>query len=126
PSNDHWLSAGSGLSGCPYRLIFLKKEIRVEFAFSRPTGEENKWLFDELAKRKAKIESAFGETLTWLRLDSQKESRIYFAHPSGGYDQEQWATFAEWHAEHMRRLEAAIKGPLSEIARAFKARPETA
>ena len=126
PSNDHWLSAGSGLSGCPYRLIFLKKEIRVEFAFSRPIGEENKWLFDELAKRKEKIETAFGEELTWLRLDGQKESRIYFANPSDGYDQEQWGSFAEWHAEHMRRLEAAVKGPLSDIARAFKARPETA
>jgi len=29
PSKDHWLSAGSGLSGCPYALIFLQKELRV-------------------------------------------------------------------------------------------------
>lgn len=26
PSKDHWLSAGSGLSGCPYNLIFLRKK----------------------------------------------------------------------------------------------------
>lgn len=124
PSNDHWLSAGSGLSGCPYRLIFLKKEIRVEFAFSRPSGEENKWLFDELHGRRQEVEAAFGEELVWLRLDGQKESRLYFARSCDGYDRDQWAEFADWHVAQMQRLERAVKGPLGDIGRAFKARGE--
>lgn len=35
PSMDHWLCAGSGISGMPYNLIFSKKEIRVELWISR-------------------------------------------------------------------------------------------
>ena len=43
PSNDHWLSAGSGLSGCHYDLVLLKKKLRVDLWLDRRTSEENKF-----------------------------------------------------------------------------------
>lgn len=45
PSKDHWLSAGSGVSGCLYKLIFLQKEIRVELWIAKAKGEENTFIF---------------------------------------------------------------------------------
>jgi len=120
PSNDHWLSAGSGISGCPYRLIFLRKEIRVEFAFSRPAKSENKWLFDELFKKRFGIEASFGAELMWLRLDDYQESRLYFAWPCDGYERDKWPEYAAWHAEHMGKLENALRGSLADLNKAFK------
>jgi hypothetical protein len=120
PSNDHWLSAGSGISNCPYRLIFLKKELRVEFSFSRPDKEENKWLFDQLHLRKAEIEATFGHELVWLRLDAQKESRLFHAFPCDGHQQENWPDYVAWHTQNIARFEAALRAPLAEVARKFK------
>jgi hypothetical protein len=30
PSTDHWLAAGSGISGVPFELIFSQKDARVQ------------------------------------------------------------------------------------------------
>ncbi len=125
PSDDHWLSAGSGLASCPYRLIFLKKEIRVEFAFTRSNKDENKWLFDELLKHKDEVETAFGNELVWLRLDDYKESRLYFALPCEGYRKEDWQDYVNWHSQHIRRLENALSRPIADLSAAFKNRGDS-
>lgn len=124
PSDDHWLSAGSGLASCPYALILLKKEIRVEFTFGRANAEENKWLYDRLHERRDDIESAFGHEFQWLRLDEKKASRIQFAFPCDGYNRENWSDYANWHIEHIQKLENALKGPISELSQALRARTE--
>src|SRR5690625_3986554 len=56
PSQDHWLSAGSGLSGVPYQMIFSQKEARVDLNPSRANASENKWIFDRLHEDKEAIE----------------------------------------------------------------------
>ncbi|WP_138935315.1 DUF4268 domain-containing protein [Roseovarius arcticus] len=119
---DHWLSAGSGLRSCPYALIFGKSEIRVEFSFSRAETEENKWLFDRLIQNKDQIETAFGDEIQWLRLDDKKASRIQYALSCDGYDRERWPEYVTWHVKHMRKWEAALRGPLAELNQALKAR----
>lgn len=111
-SKDHWLSAGSGLSGCPYSLIFNQKELRVELWISRASAEENTFIFDELLKQQSAIDAAFGEPLEWMRLEGKKSCRIQFSHPAEGFNKELWPEFSAWHLEHMTRLEKAIKQPL--------------
>jgi hypothetical protein len=101
-------------------LLFQKKEIRVEFAFSRPVQAENKWLFDELYEKRSEIEADFGHELVWLRLDAQKESRLFYALPCDGYQQENWPDYAAWHAQYIARFEAALRGPLAELGRKLK------
>ena len=120
PSNDHWLSAGSGLSGCPYDLIFLKKELRVELWISRSVTEENKLLFDFLAAMKDDIETEFGEALEWLRLDNKKSSRIHFSCKADGFNRETWPQSIAWHLKYMSKLEQALKAPLQNAADALK------
>ena len=120
PSKDHWLSAGSGLSGCPYNLIFLQKEIRAEFSISRSQTEENKFIFDCLHKQREAIEQSFGQPLHWMRLDDKKMSRIHFSVEIEGYNKDNWARAISWHQEHMIKLEQALKAPLQQAAQMLK------
>lgn len=114
-TRDHWLNAGSGVSGCYYTLIFSKREARVEFGIARSSQEENKRVFDFLSKRKDEIETRFGEKFDWHRLDDKKMSRICFAKPFDGYDEEQWGAMIMWLFEQMKNLEAAINPIIPEI-----------
>lgn len=119
-TKDHWLCAGSGVTGCPFSLIFNQKELRVELWLSRANSVENKWLFDELIKQKDQIDSAFGEPLEWLRLDDKKQSRIQFSTKADGFNKETWPQAVAWHLEQMTKLEKALKGPLQKTAEAMK------
>lgn len=120
PSKDHWLSAGSGLSGCPYNLIFLQKELRVELWISRSVAEENKFLFDVLSQSKQDIELAFGSELEWMRLDDKKSCRIQFSTKADGFNRDTWQTSINWHLQEMTRLELALKEPLQKAAQVLK------
>lgn len=120
PGKDHWLSAGSGLSGCPYNLIFLQKELRVELWISRTVTDENKFIFDALLQSKTDIEQAFGAELDWMRLDEKKSCRIQFATKFDGYNKDNWEEAVAWHLDRMTKLEKALKAPLQKAAHALK------
>jgi len=120
PSKDHWLSAGSGVSGCSYNLIFLQKFLRVELTIARGSTEDNKFIFDFLSRSKDKIDAAFEEPLEWLRLDDNKSSRIQFKCVADGFNKDLWGKWIEWHLTSMARLEHALKSPLHEAAEALK------
>ncbi|MDK2603170.1 DUF4268 domain-containing protein [Vibrio vulnificus] len=119
-TKDHWLCAGSGVTGCPFSLIFNQKELRVELWLSRSNGEENKWLFDQLFEQKDQIDSAFGEPLEWLRLDDKKQSRIQFSCKVEGFNKDIWHDHISWHLEHMGRLERVLKEPLKKVGEELK------
>ncbi|QYK03108.1 DUF4268 domain-containing protein [Shewanella psychrotolerans] len=119
-TKDHWLCAGSGVTGCPFSLIFNQKELRVELWLSRANSDENKWLFDELVKQKDQIDSAFGEPLEWLRLDDKKQSRIQFSTKADGFNKDTWLDHITWHLEHMVKLEKVLKAPLLQASEKLK------
>ncbi len=109
---DHWLSAGSGVGGCPFSLVFMKSSLRVELSLARQDKDENKAIFDQLFNQKETIEAEFGEPLEWMRLDEKQMSRISFTVPANGYDETQWPKFISWHIEYMSKLEKALRRPL--------------
>ena len=119
PSKAHWISAGSGLSGCPYNLVFLQKELRVQLWIGRGVTEENKFLFDTLAQHKLEIEQVFGSELDWIRLDEMKSCRIQFSTQTDGFNKETWPESVAWHLEQMSKLEQALKEPLQKAAEAL-------
>lgn len=120
PSKDHRLSAGSGLSGCSYNLIFSQKEIRVELWISRSSTEENKFIFDHLMKRRDFIESTFNDTLDWMRLNQKKSCRIQFSKSFSALDKDSWNDAIAWHVEHMSKLEQTLKKPLHQVGATLK------
>lgn len=119
-SKDHWLSAGSGVSSCPYTLIFSQKLMRVELKFGRGSAEENKLIFDHLYQHKAQIEAQFGAELNWRRLDDNVSSMVEYEIPADGYQQELWPQWIEWHLKYITQLEKAFKPLLSQAADAAK------
>lgn len=120
PSRDHWLSAGSGLSGMPYSLIFSKSEVRVEFYMSRPQAETNQLVFDQLFAQKEQIEAEFGAELEWQPLPNRKACRIQYSRAVDGYNKDNWADMINWLVEHMTRLEATLSAPLGVIRQNLK------
>lgn len=120
PSKDHWLTAGSGVSGCGFAFIFGKNELRVELSMSRAKTEENKYLFDHLHEQRESLERDFGAPFEWLRLDEKKSSRIQYSFPADGYNREKWEEWIEWHLEYMTKLEKVLKEPLGRAAQKMK------
>jgi hypothetical protein len=108
PSKDHWLTAGSGLSGVHYNMIFCKHEARVELGLGRGKKEENKAMFDVLFSCKDQIERKFGASLEWRRLDDKKVSIVALSHSFDGYEKANWPRMLEWLVENLRRMEKAF------------------
>jgi hypothetical protein len=119
-SKDHWLSAGSGISGCTYTLIFGQKEIRVELSFHRAKKEENKYLFDYFYTKKEEIETQIGKALEWLRLDSKKASRMQINYEIDSYNNENWEECINWLIDNLQCLEKAMSQYLPLAARHLK------
>ncbi len=121
PSNDHWLNAGSGLSGVPFTMIFSQKEARADLSIGRGSKEENKWLFDRLYEQKDAIEADFGAPMEWLRLDNKKAAGIRYRKEFDGYDPDHWPEMINWLTEHVKRLEKAFGSRLKPLAQKLKA-----
>ncbi|AQS84620.1 hypothetical protein A0U92_07310 [Acetobacter aceti] len=120
PGNDHWLTAGSGLSGCPYSLIFGRKEARVELTFSRSSASWNKWMFDKIHEHKDDIENRLGAKLEWKRLSDKKSSRIVLAHPYDGYDKSNWPAMVDWMAEEIQKFQTVFRPYLEKYGQEIK------
>ena len=120
PSKDHWLSCGSGVSGCAYTLIFLKNEARVELSLQRSDATENKWIFDHLEQERAEIEARFRGGLNWLRLDDKKASRIVASQGFDGFNESTWPEMVAWLCKHVVRLEEAFSEPLARLNQQLK------
>ena len=120
PSKDHWLSCGTGVSGCVYSLIFLKNEARVELGLQRSEASENKWIFDQLEQVRAEVEARFGGSLKWLRMEDKKASRIVISCGFDGFNESSWPDMVAWLCEHIVRLEQAFSQHLARLNRQLK------
>ena len=115
PTKDHWLSAGSGVRGMPYQLIFGKNEVRVGFSLQNSQAEANRFVFQKLEAQKESIEAAFGDALVWLPLPDKKACRIQYEKAVDGYNKANWPEMIAWMVEQMTRLEAALREPLNTV-----------
>lgn len=108
PTTDHWLSAGTGLGGVRYTAVFCKDFMRLEIGISRGDRAENKAVFDTLLQRRNELESRFGASLEWERLENKKSSRIKVESPVDGYNPDNWPKIAEWLCAMVARMEKAF------------------
>ncbi|MCX6956067.1 MAG: DUF4268 domain-containing protein [Verrucomicrobia bacterium] len=122
PSRDHWLSAGSGLAGVHYNLIFSKSGVRVEFVMARGTKEKNKAMFDHLLGKKERLEKLFGASLDWRQMTGNKASIISFGKEFEGYDRNNWTEMISWLTEHIRRMEAAFGPEVDDLRQLLRTR----
>jgi hypothetical protein len=111
PTADHWLSAGTGMSGMHLAYVILEHGSRVALSIVSTDADWNKRAFDALAAHKDAIEERFGAALEWRRNSDQKQSMIRAVLDTGGYrDQEDsWPETQEAMVDAMVRLEAAFR-----------------
>jgi hypothetical protein len=118
PSKDHWISAGSGISGVTYTSVATGDYIRLELAIWGKSQDENKAVFDALFAKKQSIESTFGNGLVWERLDDKKMSRIKFELPDVSIsNEEDWDKMIQFMVGVVPKFEAAFKKPIQELTR---------
>jgi hypothetical protein len=121
PSHDHWLNAGSGLSGCHYSLVFGQHEARVELNFTRSNIEDNRRLFDQIAAQKEGLEQAFGSPLEWDRgTDDRKASRIKFVRDFESYDETVWPQIIDWLVDNIEKMERVFARPLAQAGQSLR------
>ena len=71
-----WMGFATGISRVGRNLSFSTHGARVELYLDKEDKGLNKRLFDLFFDHRAQIEEAFGEELTWERLENRKASRI--------------------------------------------------
>jgi len=120
PGKNHWLSAGSGVSGVPYTFLFMKKYARVELMIRRADEDENTFIFEDLFSQRSTIEATFGGVLTWERLEDKKACRIKFENEFDGYNKESWDEMTRFLIDVMSRFERTFKAPLQKINQKLK------
>lgn len=118
PSKDHWISAGSGISGVTFTSVVTGDYIRIELSIHGKTQEENKAIFDALEIQKDKIEAAFGNALEWERLTDKRMSRIkYELTEVSVFNEEDWSKMFEFMVQYVPKFEAAFKKPIQLLSR---------
>lgn len=107
---DHWLSTGSGISGCPFNFIVTKNYCSVEFGLASSEKDFNKKLFDYLYNSKEEIEKVYGDNLFWERLDDKKMSRISYRMENVSiFNKEDWDDMITFLTENMIKLEKTFR-----------------
>lgn len=118
PGKDHWISAGSGISGVTFTSVVTGDYIRIELSIHGKTQEENKAIFDALETQKDKIEAAFGNPLEWERLSDKRMSRIkYQLSGVSVFNEEDWNKMFEFMVQYVPKFEAAFKKPIQLLSR---------
>jgi CBS domain-containing protein len=86
PSGVSWHPVAQAPESGPRAALFVvsftrTRLLRIELYIDTGTQGENKRIFDLLHQQRASIEDAFGESLSWERMDRKRASRIavYFA-----------------------------------------------
>lgn len=118
PSNDHWLSSGSGVSGIPFSFVVTKAYAGVEILINRGDKINNKKMFDMLLQKREEIENTFGGTLIWQRLEGKKSCRVSVR--LEGVDitnVEDWEKMIDFQCNAMIRFDKAIRTVLNQVAK---------
>ena len=97
-----WL--GTRRHGQWWNYVALQHETRAELYINAPKAEENKALFDALHDDREVIEIAFGDRLSWQRLEDKRASRISFTVSGGWVDDTTWPSAINRAVNAMQRL----------------------
>ena len=110
PGKWSWIGAGAGVTGVSYNYVVRQHDARVEVYIDTPDGSVNRRIFDQLYKKKEKIEETFGSSLEWDTKEGRRACRIQKTSSVGGYrDEDRWKDVHEDLSTAMKNLEAAIK-----------------
>ena len=119
PGEYSWIGASSGVRGLNLNYVVTQDECKAELYIDRgkDAEEETKSIFDQLFANQAKIDEAFGEALSWERLEGKRACRIRHTQAGGGYrtPEAQWPALQDTIIRDMDRLEKALRPYLKQL-----------
>jgi hypothetical protein len=121
PSKDHWLSAGCGVSGVHYSCLATHYYCGIDLEITGGEQQEIKAIYDELFKRKAELESNFGQPLLWERLDDKKSSRIRYSDEGVDiFNRDDWQKMIDFFVRYIPPFEKAFEKMVKDVARKIR------
>jgi hypothetical protein len=119
PGEYSWLGTSSGVRGLGFNYVVTQDECAAELYIDRGRDhdDENKALFDQLFEHKAEIDTAFGQSLSWERLEGKRACRIRHTETGGGYrsPEDKWPAVQDAIILDMDRLEKALRPHLKQL-----------
>ena len=100
-------------------FVFTRRnQFRIELYIDTGDAKRNKQIFDALYARKETIESTFGESLNWERMDAKRASRICIYHDGAITDgKEKLNQLRDWGIKTMIRFQKVISAEASRVSR---------
>lgn len=108
PSSRDYIGADIGMGGLSFRYVIGQDRSRIELYIAHKEATANERLFDKLCSHKAEIEAAFGEVLSWERLEGSKSCRVAHRILGGVNDESHRQVIQTALIDGMMRLEKAI------------------
>jgi hypothetical protein len=119
PGEYSWIGASSGIRGLNFNYVVTQDECAAELYIDRgkDSEQENRSIFDQLYAHKEDIDAAFGEALSWERLEGKRACRIRHTQTGGGYrsPEDQWTALQDAIVKDMDRLEKALRPHLKQL-----------
>jgi len=116
PGERFW-SISAPAPACRYWMILATPEARVELSIEAQSKAKSKQLFDYLHERSGAIESRFGDSLIWDRMDNHNASRIRSSHTFGNLqDTRLWPDLIDWLVSAAMQLDYAFSDSLITFA----------
>ena len=110
PSAPDFLIAQAGIGRLSFRFVVGEDKCRVELYIDRDDAKTNERMFDELLTHKREIQAAFGDELSWERLEGRKSCRVSYRVVTGGVkdDESTWPPTQIALVDAMAFLERAL------------------
>jgi hypothetical protein len=110
PGQFGWVGTSAGKRGFLFNYVVREHSADVELYIDKGDKDENKHMFDLLAKDKTEIEAKFGGPLEWQRLEGKRACRIKKQISIGGYrDEEKWPEIHKQLVTTMINFERTMK-----------------
>lgn len=110
PTTDHWLSVSTGQSGVNFNYLILKDHAAIDLYIDVGDKDKNKAIFDTLFADRERIETDFGENLSWRRLEDKRASRVVHEIHSGDLRHEEtWAPLQDEMIQRMIRFDQVFR-----------------
>lgn len=118
PGPWSWIGVSSGIRGLGFNYTVTRNSCGAELYIDRgkDSGAVNQSIFDQLTTHRSKIDEAFGDELTWERLEGRRACRIR-ANVKGGYrsPETEWDAIQHTQISAMNRLESALRPHLKAL-----------
>ena len=123
PTTSNTIQGASGYTGVSYQCIANFDSVRVELYIGNPSKSLNKSVYDIMITNQNQIESEYGASLMWDRMDENIASKVCDRLDGVSIANEaDWLRMIDFLSQHVSKLKVACQ---SHLESAFNASSQT-